>query len=155
MFGFRFFVVMTGSMEPQYNIGDLIISKAVEKENIRVGDVITYAIDDKNTITHRVIDEKLEEGKNLYKTKGDNNNSSDPNLVEYNQILGKVIFNFHKIGSFFVEFFSGVGIIFTFVIVFILYIHSNRSEEKRIAREYARKKYNLPKYEKGQTYDKC
>ena len=43
--GFRQYVVATGSMEPEYNIGDLIVIRETTKEEIKIGDVINYISD--------------------------------------------------------------------------------------------------------------
>ena len=73
--GFRQYMVDTGSMEPQYSIGDLIIIKETPKEKIQVGDVINYtSANGIDTITHRVVEILEKDGETYYKTKGDNNN---------------------------------------------------------------------------------
>lgn len=86
LFGYYPIVVLSGSMKPSYNIGTIAYYKSIKKNNIKVNDVITFHSNGKQIITHRVnkiIDSKFE-------TKGDSNNSKDPNLVEYKDILGKV-----------------------------------------------------------------
>lgn len=66
--------VVSGSMEPTFYKGDLIVSKGVPPENLEVGDVIVY----KNPIrgidvVHRIV-AKEERGNHIYFfTKGDNN----------------------------------------------------------------------------------
>ena len=40
--GYRIFVVATGSMVPKYNVGDVLISKEIPPEEIKVGDDIVY-----------------------------------------------------------------------------------------------------------------
>ena len=66
--GFRFFMVVTGSMEPEYKIGDVIIVKETSKENIKVGDVINYLSENgKDTVTHRVTEMIQQDGKTLYR----------------------------------------------------------------------------------------
>ena len=42
IFGYRAYIVLTGSMEPHYNMGDMIVIKEQPKENIKEGDVINY-----------------------------------------------------------------------------------------------------------------
>ena len=39
---YRMFTVVTGSMEPKYNIGDVLIAKEKDPSEIRVGDAISY-----------------------------------------------------------------------------------------------------------------
>lgn len=40
--GYRIFRVITGSMEPEYQVGEVVISKEVPAEDIKVGDDIVY-----------------------------------------------------------------------------------------------------------------
>lgn len=152
LFGYRQYMVLTGSMEPNYNIGDLIVIKEKPQEDIKVGDIVNYVTDNgKDTITHRVIEIVEQNGQIMYKTKGDNNSSSDPNLVNYSQIQGTIVFKINKLGAIITEFLTGVGIFVIAMLIVISYIHSSRKEEKRIAREDARRLYNIPKYEKEEN----
>ena len=60
--GIRVFTVITGSMEPEYEVGDMIISKQVSPESIEIGDNVVYKglVDDFNgkIVTHKVIDKE-------------------------------------------------------------------------------------------------
>lgn len=147
-FGVKPFIVITGSMEPSYNIGDLIFVKAKTNENININDVITYSLGNgKETVTHRVVDIMNKDGEILYKTKGDNNNSADFELVKSNQIQGTIIFKISKIGIIISKLVTGAGIMIILIILAIMYIHSSREDEKILLREYTRRMYNIPKYE--------
>ena len=58
LFNYRMFTVASGSMEPEYNIGDVLIAKKKDADKIKVGDTISYlgekgGFKDK-VITHRV-----------------------------------------------------------------------------------------------------
>ena len=59
IFGYRFYVVMTDSMSPELEPGDVILSKSVNPENIRVGDNVTFLGTEGSQkgllITHKVI----------------------------------------------------------------------------------------------------
>ena len=46
---------------------------------------------------------------------------------------------------------TGTGAIVIVAIAILSYLRASRSEEKRIAREDARSRYNKPKYEKDET----
>lgn len=148
--GFRQYMVATGSMEPQYNIGDLIIIKETPKEKIQVGDVINFISENGiDTITHRVIEIIEKDGETYYKTKGDNNNSEDSGLVNFNQVQGVLVFKISKLGTIMTKMLTGTGIIIIFAFIIISYIRDTNKEEKRIARENARKLFNVPKYEEN------
>ena len=149
IFGFRQYIVATGSMEPNYNIGDLIIVKEVKENEINVGDVITYSMGNgTETISHRIINITNKDGKVQYETKGDNNNSPDSDLVSYNQVQGRIIFKISKLGLIITQLTTGTGIAIILLIVALSYVHTNRKEEKRIAREDARIRFNKPRYSK-------
>lgn len=84
-FGITILNVMSDSMKPTFEKGDKIVVK--KQKDYEVGDIITYIDNDKNLITHRII-EKYEDG---LITKGDNNNTEDKEKVRKNQVLGKII----------------------------------------------------------------
>ncbi len=42
--GYRVFNIVSGSMAPEYNVGDLIYVKEVKPETVKVGDVITFVL---------------------------------------------------------------------------------------------------------------
>ena len=150
--GFRQYVVATGSMEPEYNIGDLIVIRETTKEEIKIGDVINYISETGiDTITHRVVDIIQEDGQTYYKTKGDNNNSVDPELVNYSQVKGILVFKISKLGTVITKMFTGTGITILFAVIILSYIRDKNKEEKIISRENARKLYNVPKYEENDS----
>lgn len=98
------YVVLTGSMLPEIQVYDVVITKKVDPKDLEKGDVITFASSDTrflNTIiTHRIIKKNYNAETNTYtfQTKGDNNNVADSALVETNNIHGKVIFKIPKLG---------------------------------------------------------
>ena len=93
--GYRVFTVATGSMEPVYNVNDVILVKDVVPSTLKVGDDIAY-LGNRDAVkglivTHRIIKiEKLDDGKVHYTLKGVNNKYEDPSITE-DQILGKVV----------------------------------------------------------------
>lgn len=93
LIGFRSYTVLSGSMEPNINAGDLVIIKHKDKSNISIDDVVTFKEDNK-IITHRIIKDSVEG----YTTKGDNNNVADSTLLHSENILGEVILTLPKIG---------------------------------------------------------
>lgn len=98
--GQKFFTVLTGSMEPTINIGDLIVVKEVSEDDIKVGDIITFSsIDENSIVTHRVKDIINEDGKVRYITQGDANNVEDQNPVDSSNVIGKVGRWIPKVGA--------------------------------------------------------
>ena len=85
IFGYRPLIVLTGSMEPTYKVGSIIYYKKVSKEELKIGDAITFKLSDGSYVSHRINSIKGDK----YVTKGDANNSVDANPVSYVNIVGR------------------------------------------------------------------
>ena len=101
--GIRMFSVATGSMVPVYEVGDILISREVKPEKIKVGDDLVYIGKEgsfKNkVVTHRVnLIEKQEDGNYKIITQGVANNAEDPE-IDQTLVLGKVMFKMHILSS--------------------------------------------------------
>jgi signal peptidase len=109
------FEVASASMAPEYKVGDVIVVKKADANEINVGDDVTYLGKESNLsgliVTHRVISEREENGVKYFTTKGIANNIEDPE-IEYNDIYGKV--SYHTI------IFSFVGRLMTNIVVYYL-----------------------------------
>jgi signal peptidase len=114
--GYKPMSVLTGSMRPMLEPGDMIVAKDVKLQDIEVGDVITYRMDHKTLVTHRVAEIIQEDGKHMFKTKGDANNVEDQNLISFDQVIGKFVFNIPKGG--YVSNFARSGKGFLLLVVF-------------------------------------
>ena len=100
--GFRMFSVATGSMIPVYEVGDVLVSKEIDGEDIKVGDDLIYqgkkGSFSGKIVTHRVITiEKKEDGNYKIITQGVANNAADPE-IDQTQVYGKVICNVKILG---------------------------------------------------------
>jgi len=95
--GYRIFTVATGSMEPEYVVGNILISKEKDPDEINVGDNIVYIGKESSysgkIITHKVVRKEIgENGENLFYTKGIANTTEDP-VVHEDQLYGTVVNN--------------------------------------------------------------
>ena len=103
IFGFRYYTILTASMEPELSVGDLIFVQLKDAENINVNDVITFnpSSDSDAYLTHRVT-EKIENyqgtGVTCFKTKGDANDTEDSFLIDENRVIGTVSFHIPGLG---------------------------------------------------------
>ncbi len=81
VFGYQTYTMLTGSMAPLINSGDVVVSVPTDVRDVEVGDIITYhiPIDDHRVETHRIV-EVIEkpDGSTAVRTKGDANDSADP-----------------------------------------------------------------------------
>lgn len=123
------YTIVSPSMEPFIKVYDVIIDRKLKtNEELKVGDVITFyssSLDtDGYTITHRIYDIKVSDGKTYYITKGDNNQSVDIGSITRENIVGKMIYKINGLGK--IQFFlsSKLGWILIILIpalCFILY----------------------------------
>ena len=98
-FGWKPFIVLSGSMETEIYSGDIAVVKEVNLKEINKNDIIAFKEDD-IVITHRVVDIVNENGTIKYKTKGDNNNVEDNGYVLAEQVEGKYQFKVRRLGNF-------------------------------------------------------
>ena len=117
LFGFRIYRVISGSMQPALQIGDVIIVK--KSNNYYERDIITYS-NGLTTITHRIIainnDEVI--------TKGDANEVDDK-PINKEQIIGKFFFRISNFSLFSMILSKNVIyliMIFLLVLIFLLVI---------------------------------
>lgn len=84
-------IVLTDSMVPEIYSGDLIICKTADAEDIEVNDVISFfdpAGNGTSIVTHRVIEIVEDDGEIFFRTRGDNNNTEDKELVPAENLVG-------------------------------------------------------------------
>lgn len=127
IFNFRMFTVISGSMEPKYKIGDVLIAKEIAPEKIKVGDTISYlgnvnSFKDK-VVTHQVVGIDKIDGEYYFHTKGLANLVEDP-LVSSRQLYGKVIYKCAIISLVYKIVSTNIGF-YLFIIIPILYIISS------------------------------
>jgi len=96
-FGIKPFIVLTGSMEPAINGGDLIISKTVNPANLKVGNIISFK-ENSGVVTHRIDKITKNNDEIAFITKGDANNARDMNPISYSQVEGNYLFKIPKLG---------------------------------------------------------
>ena len=108
----RFYVVISDSMIPNLNTGDIVIIKHEKEDpssfnNLKIGDIIVFKRLDKpagahDTIVHRVVQVMIDySGDRILRTKGDANPYSIK-LVDFpikkENYIGKVIFTIPSLG---------------------------------------------------------
>lgn len=98
--GVRIFNVVTESMLPKYEVGDVLISKSINTTEIKVGDDIVYKGEQGGfagkIVTHQVIEIEKSEGEIRFHTKGLANDEEDP-IVSQSQIYGVIIYKIHSL----------------------------------------------------------
>ena len=97
LLGYQCYTVISGSMEPEYSVGDLLYVKDVDVNTIRVRDPITFILNEDLVVaTHRVI--RIDAENQRFYTKGDANEIEDQNPVHFNNVIGVPKFSIPKLG---------------------------------------------------------
>ena len=122
-FGYGAAVVLSGSMEPEFSEGDLIVVK--EAENYKLNDIVVFQ-DFGSLVVHRIISIDGE----TITTKGDANNIADK-PVDVSAVKGKVLLWIPYAGSVVGFLKTPVGIIVTIAAAIALIEIPNRNEKKR------------------------
>lgn len=142
IFNYRMFTVISGSMEPKYKIGDVLIAKETDPKTIKVGDIVSYlgnsgSFKDK-VVTHQVT--KIEQvGDKLYfRTKGLANLVEDPPVSE-NQLYGKVIYKCAIISLVYKIVSTNIGF-YLFIIIPVLVIISSEIIGTMLEKEEKKRK---------------
>lgn len=95
------YTVLTGSMQPTYPPGTLIVVKKVPTDELAVGTAVTYQLETGKAavVTHRIVTVKRNaRGETLFVTKGDANGAPDLKTVQPEQIRGKVWYSIPYLG---------------------------------------------------------
>ncbi len=128
--------VVSNSMEPTLNKGDLVIIKGVNPDDIKIGDIIVYYNRFKHIpVVHRVVGIEEIDGERYFITKGDNDLTNplpdqDPRAalappVSREDIRGKVIFTIPKVGLvkvYFSEAVQKLGIVKAGILLFVAFL---------------------------------
>ncbi len=99
LLGFKPMTVLTGSMRPLIQPGDMVVDQPIPATEIRVGDIVTYRDPTgSRTITHRVRSISISDGQAHVVTKGDANNTVEKWQIPITGEVGRVVYTVPKIG---------------------------------------------------------
>lgn len=141
VFGIKTFCIISGSMEPDIQINDVVIIKEVPQNEINKGDIISFVVNGE-IITHRIINiETASNGELLYTTQGDANNIEDETKITFESIEGKYIGKIAKIGKIIMALKSKTTLGIVLAILILLYIIEQKTNNKKIKRSSERKEY--------------
>lgn len=130
-FGWKPFIVLSGSMEKVIFPGDLAIVKEIDTKELKENDIIAFK-DNNVVITHRIIKILEENGETKYITKGDNNDIVDDGFVKPTQVEGIFKFRIARLGNLAVFIQTPFGMIISLSIpIGILLIIQKRENDKK------------------------
>ena len=122
---FRSYIIVTPSMKPTINPGDMILVKKTDIDKLEKGDIITFNKDN-IVATHRI--EEID-GDSII-TKGDNNNLEDT-PINKSDVIGKFMFSIPKIGYIISFAISPVGLVTMGSIIVFIFIYDFIFREKK------------------------
>lgn len=140
-FGYKSFVIVSGSMEPTILKQDAILVKKVPEEEIKVNDIISFTTKNQTNVTHRVIRIEKENGTKKYTTKGDNNNTEDKEKITYEQIEGKYQLKINQFGIVTQILKSKITLLILVIIIILISCYKGRIQKKKQERKQKREKY--------------
>lgn len=126
VFGYTFFRITSGSMEPELMIGDVILDKVIEDETeISVGDVITFeggSQFDGKLVTHKVIKAPYTDsnGNLMLQTHGIANEIDDT-PINFSQVRAKMVCKIPYIDTLYNLFLTPSGLIILILLILLVF----------------------------------
>lgn len=117
LFGRKAFVIISGSMIPEIQIGDVVLIK--DTDYFKIGDIIAFRRDS-SVIVHRIAREMEVNGKLMYQTKGDNNNVADSELVDISTIEGVYYGKIPFIGKILMWLYNNLSMVIVVIIIILI-----------------------------------
>jgi len=139
-FGIKTYTIISGSMEPEIKIGDIVIVKESKQEDLQKGDIISFR-QGQSVVTHRIIETEKTENGVLYTTKGDNNNVEDKTKISIDLIEGKVIGHILYLGKISRLLQGKISVIIIAFMVYIYFSHTSKVSNIKNRRKVKRMKY--------------
>ena len=97
--GARGYAVVTDSMAPTLNRGDVVFVQQAEFETLKEGDIVTVCFaDGSGFFTHKIV--SIDHFAGAIRTKGDANESEDPQASMSEQIMGRMWYSVPYLGYF-------------------------------------------------------
>ena len=128
VFGFSVLQVTSGSMEPEYMTGSVIIVRETDVTELKVGDVISFYSRDKDISgkvnTHRIIkiEHMIDGDEPIFTTQGDRNELPDKNKVHSAHVIGKVVYDLGTVSGSVIGVLQNPNVIFFVIVLPLVFI---------------------------------
>ena len=125
-FGITVTRVYSEDMEPEIDIGEVVILQDVDPSELKLGDVITYKADaldfEDRFVTHQISKEPYEvDGVYYFTTRGLKSDAVDDPEIDESQLRGKLIYKIPFVGTVYDFITAWYGMIAVVIIVIVLY----------------------------------
>jgi signal peptidase len=136
MVGGAVLTVRSGSMEPSYPVGSVVVVWPTPPERVGVGDVVTFVDPQRGAnVTHRVVEVDTGlDGRRSFVTRGDANDGPDARPVREAQLVGRVVATVPKLGVVAAGLRTPVGWFAMVVLPALLYVAAELTYMQRIVR---------------------
>jgi len=149
-FGYKSFIVVTQSMEPDINRGDWIVVIKSKPEQLEIGEAITFytylrLIDDYDYVTHYLVDIDVnQDNEKVYITQGVNqpidrwtDENGDPKDILYEDIVGRVFIVIPFLGNIVFALRNPLmlGLVIVNIIIIVVLIKYIKSMKKDVKNE--------------------
>lgn len=153
-------IVLTDSMYPEIESGDLIVCHQVDVNEVKEGDIIAFfdpASNKSSIVSHRVIDVETIDNEITWTTKGDANNAADANQVTAKDLVGVYSFRVKGAGNIALFMQTTTGLVVCVVlpiVAFVLYdLIRRKAYEKAQAKDTEALRKELEELRKQQNKD--
>ncbi len=126
LFGNYIFRVSSDSMEPTLMVGDVILVRSADAQDIRNGDIVTYKSQSGSMygreVTHRVVTEPvIKDGTYYFQTQGDVQGAPLDKPITYDQIEGKFVRKLNNITKLYGWVSTPVGVVIFVAVIILLF----------------------------------
>jgi signal peptidase len=128
--------VQTGSMQPTYPVGSLLVVEPIDPSDVRVGMPLSFVSPDTNAfVTHRVVAVLDQPDGLFFRTQGDANATADPSPVPARAVRGRVRWAVPRIGDAMVWFAWPRGFILLVVTPTLILVLAEARDRRRTRAE--------------------
>lgn len=116
--------VVSDSMSPTFDAGDLIIIRKCDPATLQEGDIVTFHTIINNEFslnTHRITEIQEDGGARSYVTKGDNNAIADVHMITDGDIVGRFVTRLPKFGKLVDFLSSSMGFLLVIVLPLLIF----------------------------------
>lgn len=145
-FGYKPFIVLSGSMKKEINSGDLVLTKEIDPTTLKKGDIISFR-EGEIVVTHRIVDIVEKDGEKGFVTKGDNNEANDLNIVKFENVEGIYLNKISGLGNvaMFIQTPTGIIISLSIPLAILICINLMQANSNKNDEETERMKQEIEK----------
>lgn len=144
IFGYKPYIVLSDSMKDTFEVGDVVVIKAVPAEELQPGDIVCFKSIDPNNygmvVTHKIREITTYNEEPSFVTYGTTTGADDAYPVPYDRVVGKYITTLPKLGQFFEFLKSPAGYVFIILIPFLLLILWQAANIVKLFKRYKKEK---------------